>query len=146
MSALDQGRLLTAEVKWGGDSGAIFWAGTAPIHQFWPRLAPQFSAALLAPQRRMDGEVVAWTWRESDRDETITVAELLALRALLGTSLESFRKAQPPHNESTVEGSCRRKAAPISICSGTQWVRWSSTCWPNQTGIFCPLSFALKPA
>jgi hypothetical protein len=104
MSALDQGRLLTAEVKWGGDADAIFWAGTAPIHQFWPRLAPQFSAVLLAPQRRMEGDVVAWTWRESDRDEAITAAELLALRGLLGTGLESFRKGQPPGNESSADG------------------------------------------
>ena len=101
---LDQSRLLTAEVNWGGNSDAIFWAGSAPIHQFWPRLAPQFSAALLAPQRRMDGEVVAWTWRQSDREDEITAAELLVLRALLGTSLESFRKAQPNHQEPGFDG------------------------------------------
>lgn len=94
-TALDQSRLLTAEVNWGGNSDAIFWAGSAPIHQFWPRLAPQFSTALLAPQRRMDGEVVAWTWRQSDRDDEIAAAELLALRALLEAGLESFRKSQP---------------------------------------------------
>ena len=115
MSALDQGRLLTAEVKWGGDADAIFWVGTAPIHQFWPRLAPQFNAALLAPQRRMDGEVVAWTWRESDRDDAITTAELLALRSLLGTSLESFRKHQPPGNELGTDGAPAKNRSNLGL-------------------------------
>ena len=104
MSIAHQSHLLTAEVNWGGDPGAIFWVGKAPVHQFWPRLAPHFGSSLLAPQRKMDGEVVAWTWRESEHDEEIAAAELLALRALLGTSLESFRKAQPPRADSGSSG------------------------------------------
>lgn len=99
MSTLTRGRRLAVEVSWDEDKDAILWVGAVPLHQHWPKLAPHFGDLLLAPQRRIDGSRVGWTWKLPDElgggveGLTATSAQLALLRRRLAGDLRAFEQA-----------------------------------------------------
>ena len=83
MRSARNSRTATAEVHWGRDPKSILWIGNSVVYQYWPVLSPYFRDILLAPQRRTEDEIVAWTWREETEQRTPTGAEFAALRKRL---------------------------------------------------------------
>lgn len=82
--------LTTVEIRWGENPDAILWVGKRAVHQYWALLGPYFRDVLLAPQRRPEDEIVAWTWRTDAKDRPPGAGELTALRKRLASTMSTF--------------------------------------------------------
>lgn len=90
MSEANRPRRVVAEIRWGGDPGAIAWVGNRTIHQYWPLLSGYFRDIFLAPQRRAEESAVSWSWREPAKNPAPSAAELAALRKRLTADHQLF--------------------------------------------------------
>ncbi len=90
MSENAQAGQMMAEIDFGRNPYAVVWVGQRPLHHFWTMLAPYFRGVLVAPQRRSDGSVVTWHWREHAKATAVTPAELAGLRKRLTGDEQAF--------------------------------------------------------
>lgn len=80
----------TAEINFGEGPGTFFKIGNRTVHQFWHLYSSHCRHLLLAPQRRPDTGLTAWTWREAVEKRPVTAVELTEVRRRLAEASRSL--------------------------------------------------------
>ncbi|WP_404422505.1 carboxypeptidase regulatory-like domain-containing protein [Nibricoccus sp. IMCC34717] len=90
MSAAPGSRKVAVEITLDGEVRSATAVGSRTVYHYWNLLVSHYRGVLLPPQRRTDGQSVAWTWAQSADASAPGADELRALRRRLSEAHRHF--------------------------------------------------------
>jgi hypothetical protein len=90
MSAAPASRKVAVEITLDGEVRSATAVGSRTVYHYWNFLVSHYRGVLLPPQRRTDGQSVAWTWAQAADASAPGADELRALRRRLSEAHRHF--------------------------------------------------------